>query len=209
MLELVLNNTPLTSERCLRANRASTSSSIERMVLIVGSTQVHVQQVMQSLSSSQPLSGMLQSSQRGQSNSGAHSAGALSHWNLQPQFLRRIGSANKKLSVRFRPYAWDRCLPMLMLHSNGGCLLATLATKRPRSSDRASSVPHLKTNGTMESCSSLKDRTARASGLKYTSRREVLVPHGCCNWRFLAVLLQSKLFGGNLSSTLHCYTALQ
>ena len=45
MLELVLNNTPLTSERCLRANRASTSSSIERMVLIVGSTQVHVQQV--------------------------------------------------------------------------------------------------------------------------------------------------------------------
>ena len=91
---------------------------------------------------------------------------------------------------------------MPMLHSNGGCLLATLATQRPVSSDRASSVPSLKTSGKMESCSSLKDRMARRSGLKYTSLGGVLVPHGCSNWRFLAVLLQSKLFAGKPTSTL-------
>ena len=59
----------------------------------------------------------------------------------------------------------------------------------------------------LKAWSSLKDRTARTSGVKYTSRRGVLHPHECCNWRFLAVLLQSKLFVGNLSSTLHCYRA--
>ena len=48
----------------------------------------------------------------------------------------------------------------------------------------------------LKAWSSLKDRTARTSGVKYTSRRGVLHPHECCNWRFLAVLLQSKLFVG-------------
>ena len=174
------------------------------------------QAVMQNLSSShagmlqscqRPLADMLQSSQRRRSTSGAHSMGAFSHWSLQPQSLRSIGSASKKLSVRLRPYAWDHCLSMANLHSNGGCLLPTLATKRTVSSDQASSVQSLQTSGEMESGSSLKDRMARRSGLKYTSLSTVLAPHEYCNWRFLAVLLQSKLFVGNLSSTLHCYRA--
>ena len=174
------------------------------------------QAVMQNLSSShagmlqscqRPLADMLQSSQRRRSTSGAHSMGAFSHWSLQPQSLRSIGSASKKLSVRLRPYAWDHCLSMANLHSNGGCLLPTLATKRTVSSDQASSVQSLQTSGEMESGSSLKDRMARRSGLKYTSLSTVLAPHEYCNWRFLAVLLQSKLFAGKLTSTLHCYRA--
>ena len=40
------------------------------------------------------------------------------------------------------------------------------------------------------------------------SQRMVFVLHACCNWWFLAVLLQSKLFGGKLTSTLHCYIRL-
>ena len=78
-----------------------------------------------------------------------------------------------------------------MLHSNGGCLLPTSATRRTASSGRASSMPSLRASAKMASCSSLNDKMARKSGLRCSSLRAVLARHGYCNWQLLVVSLCS------------------